>query len=269
MLLPLRALLRAPRAPARAMSAAGRVVVPSASTARRKPKAVLQLVRPRPARPQRCHGPERSVAPIRAALSVRVRAAADGAGGGADSRAAREAASPGRRARSPHRHQGLRPAPAQWARRTSKKNELTRTHARAQSRGCNGLSYTMEYATEKQRLEEEVNEHGAPTPARAAGVAAVAPCGVLPSPPPSHRGHRVRGVARADAHHRHADGLRAGAEARRRELRPHATLTPPPPVVAQDDLTSEFVFHNPNAEGACGCGESFTTNRPPGGDGNG
>lgn len=26
----------------------------------------------------------------------------------------------------------------------------------------------------------------------------------------------------------------------------------------EDDLTSEFVFHNPNAEAACGCGESFT-----------
>ena len=35
-------------------------------------------------------------------------------------------------------------------------------------------------------------------------------------------------------------------------------------ILAQDDLTSEFVFHNPNAEGACGCGESFTTTRPPG-----
>ena len=26
----------------------------------------------------------------------------------------------------------------------------------------------------------------------------------------------------------------------------------------EDDLSSEFVFHNPNAEAACGCGESFT-----------
>ena len=32
----------------------------------------------------------------------------------------------------------------------------------------------------------------------------------------------------------------------------------------QDELTSEFVFHNPNAEAACGCGESFTTKKPEG-----
>lgn len=27
----------------------------------------------------------------------------------------------------------------------------------------------------------------------------------------------------------------------------------------EDDLSAEFVFHNPNATGTCGCGESFTT----------
>ena len=32
----------------------------------------------------------------------------------------------------------------------------------------------------------------------------------------------------------------------------------------QDELTSEFVFHNPNADAACGCGESFTTKKPEG-----
>lgn len=27
----------------------------------------------------------------------------------------------------------------------------------------------------------------------------------------------------------------------------------------EDEISSEFVFHNPNATGTCGCGESFTT----------
>lgn len=27
----------------------------------------------------------------------------------------------------------------------------------------------------------------------------------------------------------------------------------------EDELSAEFVFHNPNATGTCGCGESFTT----------
>ena len=29
----------------------------------------------------------------------------------------------------------------------------------------------------------------------------------------------------------------------------------------EDDLSSEFVFHNPNAEASCGCGESFTVGK--------
>jgi len=28
---------------------------------------------------------------------------------------------------------------------------------------------------------------------------------------------------------------------------------------AEDEISSEFVFQNPNATGTCGCGESFTT----------
>ena len=76
------------------------------------------------------------------------------------------------------------------------------------TRGCNGLSYTLNYAEGKNKFEDEVKDKGV--------TVLIEPKAVM-----------------------HIVG---------------STMD-----FVEDELTSEFVFHNPNAKEYCGCGESFTT----------
>ncbi|XP_078070563.1 iron-sulfur cluster assembly 1 homolog, mitochondrial-like isoform X2 [Mustelus asterias] len=74
------------------------------------------------------------------------------------------------------------------------------------TRGCNGLSYTLEYTKEKRESDEEVIQ----------------------------------------------DGVRIFIE-----KKAQLTLLGTEMDYTEDKLASEFVFHNPNIKGTCGCGESF------------
>lgn len=74
------------------------------------------------------------------------------------------------------------------------------------TRGCNGLTYTLEYVKEKKKSDEMVEQ----------------------------------------------DGVKVFIDSKAQ-----LTLLGTEMDFVKDILSSEFVFHNPNIKGTCGCGESF------------
>lgn len=98
------------------------------------------------------------------------------------------------------------PAEARLRELMSKNPQMAGLRIGVKTRGCNGLTYTLEYVKEKQKFDEMVEQNG------------------------------VKVFIDSKA---------------------QLTLLGTEMDYVKDILSSEFVFHNPNIKGTCGCGESF------------
>jgi Fe-S cluster assembly iron-binding protein IscA len=108
------------------------------------------------------------------------------------------------------------------------------------TRGCNGMSYTMDYAINPGKFDERVDIPDVESAPAGTGIGTGIGTGT---------GGAVR------------ETLEDGAES------PQLAVYIDPRALmhiigtrmdyVDTDLASEFVFENPNAKGTCGCGESF------------
>lgn len=119
-------------------------------------------------------------------------------------------------------------------------------------RGCNGMSYTMKYADEKPKGDEEVvvQVAGGGGAERAADASAGVAMAQQHVEQPPEGSATVAGTE---------DEVGVAGNRARLFVDPMATLYIAGTVMdwEETELSSEFTFRNPNAKGECGCGESF------------
>lgn len=96
-------------------------------------------------------------------------------------------------------------------------------------RGCNGLSYTLDFTKEKGKMDEEVKQDGVTVI-----IDKKAQLSLLGM-------WRIRSIIHPSIWYS-TILLISGTEM----------------DYVEDKLSSEFVFNNPNIKGTCGCGESFS-----------
>lgn len=94
-------------------------------------------------------------------------------------------------------------------------------------KGCNGLSYTLDYVTQKEKFDEEVVQDGKNSLLMSKRFICILTEFLL--------GVRILIDKKAQL-----------------------TLLGTEMDYIESKLSSEFVFNNPNIKGTCGCGESFT-----------
>jgi iron-sulfur cluster assembly accessory protein len=117
------------------------------------------------------------------------------------------------------------------------------------TRGCNGMSYTLDYAAAPAKFDERVE---LPLPP--------------PTPPPPPLAHPRHDGAAGDAAASVQDEPAPCSRDDDRNVAQPSVFVDPRALIhivgtrmhfVDNDLVSEFVFENPNAKGTCGCGESF------------
>ena len=96
-----------------------------------------------------------------------------------------------------------------------------------QQRGCNGFTYTLEYANERGKFDEEVKQV------------------------------RIYKTSKQLMMSNSQDGALLWIDSKAQ-----LTLIGSEMDFVRSKLAAEFVFHNPNIKSTCGCGESFNMDTP-------